>query len=169
LGDTNLRIDAVDAFAVTARMFCNFATGGDGSEMNVVELLKQLSELYRAALNLPTAWADDVSGGDDAIDGLTTGMDLVVNRACALPVSIYWTFFDPFTTSDPVCRAISDDVSDIFLDIARGLAYFDSNRKADACYHWAWHFQYHWGEHAVGAMRALHNYQSQNDGFVAAT
>ena len=32
---------------------------------------------------------DDVSGGDEAIDGLTTGMDLVLNRACALPVSIY--------------------------------------------------------------------------------
>jgi Domain of unknown function (DUF5063) len=160
-------MDTVDSFAATARAFCAFATGSDGSDMSVVGALKQLSELYRAGLSLPPAWADDVGDADDAIDRLTIDMDLVVERASALPVSIYWKIFDPFTTpvEEPVCGAISDDLADIFLDISRGLAYFDSRRKADARYQWAWHFQYHWGEHVVGAMRALHCYQSANEGF----
>ena len=74
-----------------------------------------------------------------------------------LPIDIYWDVFDPFVTppAEPVANSFYDDISDIRRDLRRGLDLYDREFPLAACWEWRFHFQIHWGEHLVGAQRAL--------------
>jgi hypothetical protein len=73
--------------------------------------------------------------------------------------------FDPLQDppEEPVVGHTSDDIGDIYRDVARGLALFDSGRRDEAGWEWGFNFRIHWGEHATGAMRAFHAYLAQEN------
>jgi len=48
-------------------------------------------------------------------------------------------------------------LSDIYLDIKRGLILFDGHHPIDAAWEWRFNFQIHWGQHLVGAQRTQLN------------
>ena len=54
-----------------------------------------------------------------------------------------------------VCGSLSDDILDVYSDVAGGLAAFDAGLIADAVWHWRFTRETHWGDHAVDALRAL--------------
>jgi hypothetical protein len=76
-------------------------------------------------------------------------------RTTLEPFNMYWEMFDPYEEGDPVCGSLSDDLADIYSEIATGLAYLDAGDESGAVDHWKTTF-FHWGEHALGAMRAIH-------------
>ena len=51
--------------------------------------------------------------------------------------------------------SISDDVLDVYLDVGRGLLAYDAGDVDGATWSWRFHFDCHWGDHAVDALRAL--------------
>ena len=68
---------------------------------------------------------------------------------------VYWEVFDPYSDEERVAGSLSDDFLDIYRDIKRGLVAFDEGQHQDAVWEWRLHFDHHWGEHAVDALRAL--------------
>ncbi len=53
---------------------------------------------------------------------------------------------------------VADDISDIYIDVRRGLDLFDRGLESDALWVWVFNFHIHWGKHATSAIRALHAY-----------
>lgn len=68
----------------------------------------------------------------------------------------YWEVFDPYQEAPLVGGALSDDPGDIARDLALGMAYWDAGFSDQAVWEWSFHFDAHWGDHAVDALRALH-------------
>jgi len=68
----------------------------------------------------------------------------------------YWEVFDPYQHAAPVCPSLSDDVLDVYLELRRGLWFWEKNMIADAVWEWRFSFESHWGDHAIDALRALH-------------
>lgn len=68
---------------------------------------------------------------------------------------LYWEVFDPYVDDERVAGSLSDDFLDIYRDLKRGLVAFDTGQQQDAVWEWRFHFDHHWGEHAVDALRAL--------------
>lgn len=71
----------------------------------------------------------------------------------------YWEVFDPYQTDNLVSASLSDDLLDVYVDLQRGFLLFDrgtADSVTDAVWDWRFGFLFHWGDHAVDALRALH-------------
>jgi len=151
---------SVDQFSVEARQFCSWATGDDESEMSAQIALRRIVSLYSAALtylSLPTLTENEALGTSQRHRG---SIQNVMKRATALPFANYWEIFNPLAIDpgEPVVGSLPDDLSDIYIDIFRGLALYDAGEIHAAQWEWKFHFDIYWGEHATSAIRALHSY-----------
>lgn len=72
------------------------------------------------------------------------------------PYRVVFNLFDP--DEAPVGTILSDDLSDIYCDMQKGLLRTSDSRVVSTSVVWQWKFdlQSHWGRHAVDALRALH-------------
>lgn len=141
--------DQVRKFAEAARRYCEFVdTAATFSRSGRLHCARQLlAELVHAACDLPRGDAE----GPDA------------NAEVPTPSSwpgfgdhdVYWEIFDPYEEEPPVCGSLSDDLLDIYSDLRRGLAAYDAGDVGSAVWEWRFHFDHHWGDHAVDALRAL--------------
>ncbi|MBD2451990.1 DUF5063 domain-containing protein [Nostoc sp. FACHB-152] len=52
------------------------------------------------------------------------------------------------------------NLTDIYLDLKKGLILYEHSYFIEALWEWRFHFEIHWGAHLVGAQRAIHNYFS---------
>jgi hypothetical protein len=147
---------AVNDFAEVARRYCAWAEGaltGSDEEMRQARIL--LAELHLAAVRLP-----DLGIGKD-LDATQISQDewsRVFERFDKLPVTTYTDVFNPLKEKEPVTSSLSDDLADIYRDVKGGLDLFDSKHPIDAAWEWRFNFQIHWGQHLVGAQRAIHEY-----------
>jgi hypothetical protein len=57
---------------------------------------------------------------------------------------------------------LNDDILDIYKDVREGMVYFQHGCHQHATWHWWLMFHSHWGDHAVGAMRILHQMVGKN-------
>ena len=155
----------LDDFAQEARSFCRWATGADGTPMSAPLALRRVSTLYAAALDLTSPFTQDMSEDVAEVEPPPGSVRMVAARASELPLQIYWQVFDPIATpcEEPVAGSIVDDLVDMYQDVARGLVLFDSGDRDGALWEWAFNFRIHWGEHATGALRALHAYLAQEN------
>jgi hypothetical protein len=139
--------------------------------MSLPSALRRVTALYVAALTLPHHWSEALNEIPDTEDQPLDRMDIVTQRFESLPRQIYWEVFDPLTDSpeEPVLGHLTDDLGDIYRETSQGLTLYDAGRIAEALWEWGFNFQFHWGEHATGAIRAIHAYLSQEDpaGFAA--
>jgi hypothetical protein len=88
----------------------------------------------------------------------------VAKRACELPCQLYAEIFDPYEQpARPVTGHLADDIGDIYSDVARGLMLCDRGQSDEALWEWGFNFRIHWGEHATGAIRALHAHLAQEN------
>ena len=71
--------------------------------------------------------------------------------------NLYWVMYDPYCDEAPVCGSLDDDFLDTYRDLTRGLRLYDAGHVEAAGWEWRHSFDWHWGQHAVGALRALHN------------
>ena len=147
-----MSVGAVDIFVREARIYCSFVETASG--LPLADRLRtaraRLLSLYSAALLLPSVEPDD----SDA----SPSPDLPAGWAGFEDTDIYWEVFDPYEHEDkePVAGSLSDDVLDIYRDIRRGLTLWDASQTQNAIWEWRFHFDVHWGDHAVDALRALH-------------
>ena len=144
--------DAVDIFVREARAYCSFVQTASG--LSLADRLRaareRLLSLYQAALWLPSVEPDDTDA--------SSSPNLPADRPGFGDKDLYWEVFNPYEHDDnePVAGSLADDVLDIYRDVQRGLALWDSSQVRNAIWDWRFHFEFHWGEHAVDALRALH-------------
>ena len=158
----------LEAFAKKARQFCDWAES-DFSEP-LFELAKAesyLAEIHLAILQLPEAkavWEEVENLKEFEKDKIRQNVlwDKARNRFSDLPIDGYWEIFDASDEKDenPVFALLSDDLADIYGDLKRGLILFERKMFAEAFWEWKLHFQIHWGNHLVGAQKAIRNYFS---------
>lgn len=139
----------VVGFADHAREFCRFVnelgTASDRESM-FRELAARLARLYAAGLALPDVFGDDVAAEPEPTRPGLDGLDV-----------LYWLVFNPLELDEPVASTLADDIGDIYLDVARGLALFDEPTCSwqSAAWSWRFHLSIHWGNHATSALRAI--------------
>ena len=80
----------------------------------------------------------------------------------------YWGLYyrmvfnpSPLEKDDPVLGDLGDDLEDIYRDIQRGLYLYDGGSTEAAVWHWRFHHQIHWGQHASAAIYALDHYAKE--------
>ena len=143
---------AAAAFVCQAWQFCAFVE--KAHEYSLGERLRvarqQLTSLYDCATLLPDT---EATKGDEPVTPGAPSQWPGFERFEA-----YWEVFDPYQRSTPVGGSLSDDVLDIYGDLRRGLSLWDTEASRPAAlWDWRFHFEVHWGDHAVDALRALHH------------
>lgn len=149
-------------FSDVARRFIDWVDV-EGAPPTAPDALRHLSDLYVAALALPNPWSPGLPEGDTEPAVPEQARRHAAVRASQLPIDAYWLVFDPLTNQPeaPVCGTLSDDISDVYSDVWRGLRLYDDARHAEALWEWGFNFRIHWGKHALSAMCALHEHLSQ--------
>lgn len=136
-------------FAETARRYCRFVEGA--ASLSLDERLRGarelLAELVHAGGRLPLVEPDGPDA--DHVQPLSGWPGFGEHE-------IYWEVFDPYEQAPLVAGSLSDDVLDVYCDVRRGLQLFEEGHLASAAFEWRLHFDSHWGDHAVDALRALH-------------
>jgi hypothetical protein len=152
-----------DAFVEEARRFERWARSGIGSDaLAVREALIRVTQLYLAGLALPLPWSD---GLQPEVGTLVheDEWNTVLRAAGCLPLDHYGEVFDPLIVppEEPVIGSIADDIADIYRDVVTGLRLDQSGQRPEAIWQWSFNLRHHWGEHATGAIRALHCWLAQ--------
>ena len=152
------------AFADCARRFCEWARASQPTgPVAAAEALRQIASLYAAGLSLPEPWSTGVDPHAKRSLIQPEERHAVVDAAARIPFQYYSEVFNPFLVpaEEAVLGDITDDLADIYCDVASGLLLYDAGKTADAVWQWGFHLQIHWGEHATSAIRALHCYVAQ--------
>jgi hypothetical protein len=158
-------MDTVERFAAEAIRFQQWVRQGtDQGEVAAREALLRITHLYVAALELPPARNDepaDPSGAERVGD---LERQEVLNSCRRLPFDYYGEVFNPLPVppEEPVAGSLADDIADIYGDAIRGLRAHQAGRRTQAIWEWGFGLQSHWGEHATGAIRALHCWLAAN-------
>ena len=149
----------IDAFVALARQYCSWAEGSAQTSTNdLTAALSLLPRLYVSALELP-----DVFSGEDTPQVLDVEWQHIYQRFGALPFNYYSCCLEPhkFPHSEMGICDVADDLADIWRDLKRGLMLFDAGAIHAATWEWRFHFHRHWGEHATGALHALHCWRTE--------
>ncbi len=120
------------------------------------ECARLLPVIYSASLDLPKT-----EGGDEEIE--------IDESKLAKPMAdignllgeqdAYHEVFDPLIDEYSLITVISDDLSDIYLDLKSGyLKYIKGTDESISQAIWDWRFslQHHFGDHLVDVMRPIH-------------
>jgi Domain of unknown function (DUF5063) len=140
------------AFAHQAHQFCDFIERASSFPLyeRLMAAQRRLLDLYSAGCALPrVAPPEGFDAGPSTCrpDGWA-GFDRF---------EVYLEVFDPYVDEPPVAGELSDDVLDVYFDVKRGLELWRSKApRSAAIWEWRFHFDGHWGDHAVDALRALH-------------
>lgn len=120
-----------------------------------------LAELLRDAPALP-----DVAGEGAEEDARPHEVWAALYHALQTyfgPHDVYREVFDPYekdaAEQGPAHASLADGFADLYFDLGDGLALWDAGRLEEAVWEWRFGFFSHWGEHAVGALRALFHLQ----------
>ena len=165
MGEGGELMDAVDRFAAEATLFREWAKGAtDRAEWAVRGALVRLTRLYIAALELPPAWSKELADQPDAERVSDEDCQAVAVACRRLPLDYYGEVFDPLPVppEEPVIGSLADDLCDIYRDVVTGLREYEAGRRAQAVWEWGFGFRHHWGDHATGAIRALHCWLTTN-------
>lgn len=132
-------------------------------------LLRGLARLYASAAALPPS--DDLPTAGEATGGWVWASRYEGDRFAALAARLgslrrYREFFDPwdFGGDAEVGGDLAEDVWDVYKDVREGLEHWQAGRRVAAVWAWRFTFEVHWGEHATGALRALHARASLHKG-----
>jgi hypothetical protein len=139
-------------FADQAHQFCDFIVRASAFPLpeRLTAARLRLLELYRAGCALPNVEppAGFEAGPSPSKPERWAGFERFES---------YWEVFDPYVDEAPVGGSLSDDLLDVYIDVQRGLSLWESKApRAAAVWEWRFHFDAHWGDHAVDALRALH-------------
>lgn len=148
----------VAVFVDQVWQFCEFVEKANeySRDDRLAATRQRLLELYEAGSRLPAV---------EPPEGIEAGPSPERPRGWTdfEALDVYWEVFDPYEQGVPVAGSLSDDVLDMYGDLRRGLALWENGDrtkndgfKVAAIWEWRFHFDVHWGDHAIDALRALH-------------
>jgi hypothetical protein len=143
-------------FVELARSFC--ALVEEHARLPVFAFLQEvhrlLPRLYSAALLLPDVGAD-APDCNARLSTSTLRHDLCAKLGV---LDYYREIFDPCEgeSEEPVVGSLSDDIADIYGDLAEGIVCWSAGNHDGAVWEWRMGFQTHWGKHLTSALRALY-------------
>jgi hypothetical protein len=120
-------------------------------------LAKLLAELYLHASDLPDVDLDDDAPSLRSSLASSGAYSKARARFAHLPLEFYWDIFDPLVPKPeaPVYNSLGDDLGDIYSDLVRGFELLNHRGVDAAVLEWRLNFYCHWGNHLVGAQRAI--------------
>jgi hypothetical protein len=136
-------------FADSARRYCTFIEEAQTLALSarLRKARELLAELVHIGSHLPEGDANSPDAeADVAMPKEWPGAGLFDS---------YTEIFDPYVEDAPVAGSLTDDLLDTYRDVRRGLVLYDAGHVGSAVWEWRFHFDYHWGDHAVDALRAL--------------
>jgi Domain of unknown function (DUF5063) len=156
----------VAAFHRAASQFCGLLElDSPNPKLWIREVLMALSDLYATANTLltfqPVEFSEDIPEQRRIHHDQCQAIYDRISRA--LPQTWYLTYFDLTESFDleqkPVIGDLADDLADIFRDLKPGL--IATSNQDDAVmgavvFEWQFSFRSHWGDHAVNALKLLH-------------
>lgn len=157
-------IDQLHEFAREAAHFEKWATESHPADAPTArQALIRITHLYLAALRLPPPWVGDLQDRSDVARLDANDVAKVIAHA-SLPIDMYGEVFNPLIVppEEPVIGSIADDIISIYRDVVTGLRAYQRGDLSAARWEWGFHFAHHWGEHATGAIRALHFWLAAN-------
>lgn len=110
-----------------------------------------LPRLYALGLELP-----DVQPTGEELDRVEAPL---ARLAALLPVDLYHTVLNPLGLPDEAdvgLGSLADDLADLYAELAGPLRAWEDGRMDDAFWEWRLAMQGHAGNHAIGAMGAIH-------------
>ena len=152
--------DEIAEFTRLSREYCDWCEGPRGADERQLhyQATRHLARLYAAALELP----DVELGDEDEAEGCDVDDDRarVLRSFADLPFQYYREIFDPVVdkAENAVVGDLADDLTDIYIDLKRGLVILERCTETAAVFEWRCSFGFHWGRHATSALRALHCY-----------
>lgn len=157
--------EITEQFIIAARRYCEWAESNYRPDLKSSrQALELITELYLCGVRL--------SSEDQNIEDTDARFAKIRKkfRGCrrgSLPINYYSEIFNPIPVpaEAPVTGSLRDDITDIYRDISRGLGLLDAGYRHPAVRTWIVNM-FHWGEHATSAIRVLHSYLSQEDGFI---
>lgn len=158
-------IPDLESFIAAATQFRDLAEAEGPADETDLPAIRSL--LLRLLFHIP---AIRKAPHDPEADG-TRVDDLAFHRVrkrfSSLPFNYYRTVFDPHdldATDEPVMAILSDDLSDIYRDLAEGFTLYDLGNLPAACATWWESYRIHWARHAVEALAAIDIHLTQQRG-----
>jgi hypothetical protein len=174
---------SLDRFAALAAVYCEWIEDFQrhSPEVFLSSIQPVIAQLYAIGLILPPLPESDEEHPDeqemdDAVPPwLAESAGLPDADPDQVPVDAWWSLYaslsaflgprnsyrevvDPYepTSEQEVTASLADDLADIYRDLLRGCRKWARGECSAA--HWEWRFglESHWGEHATGALRAIH-------------
>ncbi|MCM8537623.1 MAG: DUF5063 domain-containing protein [Lentisphaeraceae bacterium] len=158
----------IDHFVTAVETFTNWVNGEpDEKELEAVKALQSLSSLYTGAIQLMAV--DTNREEPESEEDYSVSVDEwndAYERLSSMPFTYYKEVESPHESEseESLYTDILEDLTDIYQDILEGLKIYNSGLRSQAVSHWQMTFEFHWGRHVLGAMKALHCYfQEERD------
>jgi hypothetical protein len=157
--------DPVTAFVETAREFCRLIEEHrkESRKSFLRRISATLARLYAGAVHLPrTSPSGRVKArrlSKREWQTLFMSLGRKLGSECC-----YWECFNPYVREELMAGSLADDFADIYRDIKPGLVSYDAGSPSSqeaAVTEWRLGMLSHWGHHATGALRVLHQLQSE--------
>ena len=129
--------------------------------------LATLSKLYADSLNLMRVDVDRDESGYEPEECRVSPDEWkeVYERLNHFPFTYYQACESPHDSdTEAVFTDLVEDLTDIYQDVAEGVSLYKADQHEYALCHWQMTFEFHWGKHCLGAMKALHIwFQDESD------
>ena len=154
----------LDEFIAAVREFCALAE--QEGALDETDLWAVRSLLLRLIFHVPAADAAPHGTGFDGAKPDDAAYQRISERFRKFAFNFYRVVFDPHdfeATDEPVVGMLSDDLADIYRDLAEGLSNHEQGHIDEACFDWSFSYRSHWARHALNALSAIEIYRT--DGY----
>jgi Domain of unknown function (DUF5063) len=124
----------------------------------LLECASLLPQIYSLSQQLPDVDLPEDDPLEETQDKLESPMGKI--RHLLGKYDVYSEVFDPVVEEDAIKATLSDDLSDIYIDLKRPLFKYDNGDEPNqriAIWEWKFNMKIHWGHHVVGALRPIHS------------
>ncbi len=142
-------MNELQSFYQLASDFCKFLQNEIQSEETLDTLISFLMRLYLSALALPQPDLEEKTPQFRK----TAPLEIRFQKDMQIR---YRLVFDPFEKEPPIIGDLKDDLADIVIDLQDGIEAYESGLVGKAAFIWRFSSEFHWENHAVDAIRALH-------------
>lgn len=166
--------DTAMQFGAVARRYCALVDASVDLEKDqfLLQMYRILPDLLVEAIRLPDTdpWRrNEEEDGNDDFPATDTSEDMTHEEWSVLynllkeklgQDDLYWMIFDPTSEDNEAIRGtLADDMADIYRNLKDSLLPMDKNLITAEVAIWNWRllFYSHWGDHAISALRTIHN------------
>lgn len=145
--------DKIKEFYVMAVDYCTIVRKTKITKSMVEDMIKRIMKLYLAALELPKIDGEEGLWKEE-YENIRVEVDSEIDR--------YFETFDPYEADSFVGTTINDSLEGIYDDLSKGIVQYESGNIKNAVFEWRETHAWHWGNHAVSVLRALHQIRANN-------